>query len=236
MASGRLAAVKIERIDSASRLGRVGIAVAFSAGAAVVLSSGWLWIQVPWVESIATITGAWSVFLLSRNNPVGWFVGLISVVAFAWVFVGAKLYAEVGIQIFYFGTSVYAIYLWRFGGKDREERPVSNVPPLLVMVSLPFVVASLVVLRLVLVEIDGAAPFWDALTTVMSLTAHIYLMWRFVESWYIWIAVDVIYVPLYLSRGLRLTALLYVAFLVMSIAGLIRFRALVRKESVGSNP
>jgi nicotinamide mononucleotide transporter len=61
-------------------------------------------------------------------------------------------------------------------------------------------------------------------------------MWRFVESWYIWIAVDVIYVPLYMSRGLRLTALLYVAFLVMSIAGLVRFRGLVRKESVGSIP
>jgi nicotinamide mononucleotide transporter len=228
--------VTADGVNSDARPRYLGAAVIASAVAALLLSSGWFWIQVPWIESLATVTGAWSVFLLSRNNPAGWFVGLVSVVAFGWVFFGARLYAEVGIQIFYFGTSIYAIYLWRFGGEHREERPVRSVPPRLVMITVPICVASLVVLRLVLVEINGAAPFWDALTTIMSLTAHIYLMWRFVESWYLWIAVDVIYVPLYLSRGLRLTALLYVAFLVMSIAGLIRFRELVRPETVESIP
>ena len=72
-----------------------------------------------------------------------------------------------------------------------------------------------------------AAPYWDALTVVMSLTAHLYLMWRFVDSWYLWISVDVIYLPLYVSRGLALTAVLYAVFLVMSVGGLRRFRALL---------
>ena len=197
-----------------------------TAVAVFALASGSLPIQVPFVESVAVATGGWSVNLLSRNRPAGWFIGLVSVTAFGWVFVEARLYAEVGIQVFYFITSLQAIYLWLRGGQHGAQRPVSHASLRLIVATAPLFLVSLLALRFLLVEMNGAAPFWDALTTVMSLTAHIYLMWRFVESWYIWIAVDIIYVPLYLSRGLRLTAALYVVFLLMSISGLVRFRKL----------
>ena len=43
----------------------------------------------------------------------------------------------------------------------------------------------------------GAAPGWDALTTSMSLGAQLLLNLKRLETWYVWIAVDIIYVPLY---------------------------------------
>jgi nicotinamide mononucleotide transporter len=79
-------------------------------------------------------------------------------------------------------------------------------------------------LQAVLSKLGGAAPFWDALTTVLSLTAQLYLMQRYLESWYIWILVDTIYVPLYASRGLYLTSGLYAVFFVMAAIGLYNFR------------
>ena len=188
-------------------------------------------VTVPPIEVLATATGAWSVFLLSRNQPIGWFVGLVSVAAFSWVFWDARLFAEVGIQVFYFVTSIQAINIWLRGGGGGSERSVARIPVRVVGLTIPIFLVALVVLRLILIEVNGAAPFWDALTTVMSLTAHIYLMYRFVESWYIWIAVDIIYVPLYLSRDLKLTAVLYVAFLLMSVSGLRRFRRLAAPEA-----
>lgn len=216
---------------SATDAARSGVAIALTAIAVVLIVSGWLPMMVPLIEAVAVATGGWSVYLLSQNKPAGWFVGLVSVAAFGWVFVEARLYAEVGIQIFYFVTSLQAIHLWLRGGGNHGAKPVAHIPGRLVLMTAPIFLVTLVVLRIVLIEIEGAAPLWDALTTVMSLTAHIYLMWRFVESWYIWIAVDVIYVPLYLSRGLHLTAVLYVVFLMMSISGLIRFRRLAAAES-----
>lgn len=176
------------------------------------------------VEIVAVVTGAASVWLLANNRPFGWWVGLVSVTAFAWVFFEVQLFAEVAIQAFYFVTSVQAIRLWLRGGLARTGLRVSRVPRRVVMVTVPLVVAGTLLGMLLLQRIGGAAPFWDALTTVLSLTAHLWLVRRFAESWWIWVTVDVIYVPLYLSRGLALTAALYVVFLAMAVFGLLRFR------------
>jgi len=72
--------------------------------------------------------------------------------------------------------------------------------------------AATLVLVPVLRAAHGAAPGWDALTTSMSLGAQLLLNLKRLETWYVWIAVDVIYVPLYFSRDLNLTALVYVVF------------------------
>jgi nicotinamide mononucleotide transporter len=176
------------------------------------------------VEVMAVATGAASVWLLASNRPLGWWVGLVSVALFAVLFAAARLYGEVAIQIFYFVTSLQAIWVWLRGGPSRTERPVQHLPIPLMALTLPLIAVATLALRPMLVELRGAAPFWDALTTVTSVAAHLYLVFRYVESWYLWIAVDVVYVPLYLSRDLELTALLYVAFLILSVRGLLRFR------------
>jgi len=182
------------------------------------------------LEVMAVVTGAWSVWLLAQNRALGWWIALVSIAAFGVVFYRVRLFAEVGIQIFYFFTSMQAIWIWMRGGAQGQERRVTRLPRRILLWTLPVFLVSLVLLRWVLIEINGAAPFWDALSTVMSLTAHIYLMLRFVESWWIWIAVDLIYVPLYASRGLPLTSMLYVGFLLISISGLRRFRRLAGED------
>ena len=74
-------------------------------------------------------------------------------------------------------------------------------------------------LREILLAVNGAAPFWDAATTVLSLAAQYLLGRKRVENWLLWIAADLIYIPLYLSRALPLTAVLYAAFLAMCLIG-----------------
>lgn len=183
------------------------------------------------LEVLAVVTGAWSVWLLARNRPLGWWIALVSIASFAVVFYRVRLFAEVGIQVVYFITSAQAIWIWMRGGGQGAERPVTHVPARVWLWTLPAAAVGFVLLRSLLITADGAAPFWDALTTVMSLVAHGFLMFRLVESWWIWIAVDVIYVPLYYSRDLTLTAALYVGYLLLSISGLRTFRRLAVDRS-----
>jgi nicotinamide mononucleotide transporter len=180
------------------------------------------------IEGFAVVTGAVCVWMLARNQPMGWVVGLASVAAFAVVFYQARLFAEVGIQAFYFVTSLQAINIWLRGGRDRSPRPVGNVSARTAALTAVVVLIATLLTYWLLVTIRGAAPFWDALTTVVSLAAHIYLMWRLVESWILWIVVDVIYIPLYASRGLLLTSALYALFLALAVKGLLTFRKEVR--------
>jgi nicotinamide mononucleotide transporter len=74
-------------------------------------------------------------------------------------------------------------------------------------------------MREILLEVNDAAPLWDALTTVLSLAAQYLLCRKRFENWWFWIAADVIYIPLYLARKLPLTAVLYAVFLMMCLIG-----------------
>lgn len=187
-------------------------------------------IEMSSLEALAVVACAWSVWLLARNQPLGWWVGLIGVAAYAVVFYQVRLYAEVGIQVFYFFTSLQAIYLWLHGGLDRRERPVGRVSIRGLSLSGVLIVVGVVALHLLLIAIRGAAPFWDAVTTVLSVAAHLYLMGRYLESWYLWIVVDVIYIPLYASRELYATSALYAVFLVLAIFGLRNFWVIYKQQ------
>jgi nicotinamide mononucleotide transporter len=189
-------------------------------------------IELSLLETVAVITYAWSVWLLAKNNPLGWWIGLVGTALYGVVFYQAKLYAEVGLQGFYWITSLQAIYIWLRGGQDHREKPVGHISKKGLILTVVLAIISVFALRSFLIAIRGAAPFWDALTTVMSLVAHLYLMGRLVESWYLWISVDIIYVPLYASRNLYLTSVLYAIFGLMAWSGLRNFQRIDREQQL----
>jgi nicotinamide mononucleotide transporter len=86
--------------------------------------------------------------------------------------------------------------------------------------------------REILFWANGAAPFWDALTTGLSLAAQYLLCRKRIENWYFWIVADAIYVPLYVSRDLPLTAVLYAIFLMLCVLGLVSWQRSIREPIV----
>ena len=99
----------------------------------------------------------------------------------------------------------------------RQRHPTARAEWLAIAAAVPLATLGL---REILVAANGAAPFWDALTTALSLAAQLQLSRKRLENWALWILVDAIYVPLYVSRGLHLTAALYALFLAMCVVGL----------------
>ena len=100
-----------------------------------------------------------------------------------------------------------------------------------------FVACATYGLTLLLDSVHDVAPFLDALTTSLSLAAQWLLNTKKIETWYFWIAADLIYVPLYGVKHLWLTAAVYVVFLAMCLRGFAEWRGLataspVRNESV----
>jgi nicotinamide mononucleotide transporter len=181
--------------------------------------------QTTWLEAFSFVTGALCVWLTVKESVWNFPISMASVVAFCFVFSRAGLFADAGLQVIYFVLSGIGWYLWLYGGEGRKELHISRVPLVEMSTLAAIGIAAVVGLTIYLRHVGGAAPFWDALTTAMSLCAQWLLNKKRLESWLFWIAVDVIYIPLYLYKGLYLTSLLYAVFLCMATMGLLQWAA-----------
>lgn len=180
--------------------------------------------QVTLLEAAGGVAYAWSVGLLAANKPAGWWVGLLGCALYAELFRRSGLVLEAWLMVFYFVTSLQAIVVWLRGGAKQTERPVARLPVAWLAVTLPAAVATFFGLRALSVQLGGVLPEADALVTTLSLVAHVWLMFRFVEAWPVWLLVDTLAVPLYASRGLWVSAVLYAAFWGLATNGWRTFR------------
>jgi nicotinamide mononucleotide transporter len=192
-----------------------------------------------WLEYAAVGTGILTVWLSTRQRIAAWPVALVNAALYFVIFGRDGLYANMGLQVFFFGLSCYGWYEWRFGGTDRTELPVTRTPRRLVPVLLALGAAGTIVLGLVLSWAtrqglamgDPAKPLimWvDAGTTGTSLVAQWMLTRKLLGNWLVWVAVDVVYVGLFLATGLYPTAGLYAVFLVLATMGYVQWKRTLR--------
>jgi nicotinamide mononucleotide transporter len=181
-----------------------------------------LGVDVSWAEVLGDITGLAAVWWAARERMWTWPVGNINSALFLVLFVDAKLYANAFLQVVFIALGFYGWWAW-------VRRPSEVVPTLAVRRTRPLEWAALVAIGVpflagwtvwLAARTDSPAPFWDSLTLVLSVLATYGQAKKLLESWWLWIAVDLVSVPLYLSRGLYPTGVLYVVFLVLCVVGL----------------
>ena len=182
------------------------------------------------LEAVSFATGAVAVWLVVKENIWNFPIGIINTAGYSVVFFEARLYGDASLNVVYCALGIIGWYLWLHGGEHRTKLHVSRAAPSeLSLVALGVTLSTLLLWK-TLHFVGGSSSFWDALTTSLSLGAQWLLNRKKLENWHIWIVADVIYVPLYVSRGLNLTALLYAVFLVMAVIGLLRWREVCREQ------
>ncbi|MER5812967.1 nicotinamide riboside transporter PnuC [Streptomyces sp. NPDC002033] len=185
---------------------------------------GW---STSWTEVLGFVTGAVCVVLVARQHLANWPVGIANNVFFIVLFARAGLYADAGLQIVFIALAAYGWWSWTHGGGPGTATalPVRRTTAAEWAWLLAAGAVGVAGLTLLLGAVsDSTVPFWDALTTGLSLMATYGQCRKLLESWWLWIAADLVYVPLYLYKGLYLTSVLYVAFLALCVAGLIGWR------------
>ncbi len=188
------------------------------------------WWRIGVAEAWGFVTGGVCVWLVVREHLWNWPVGLANNIFFFVLFLRGRLYADMSLQIVYFGLGVYGWWNWIFGGENRTALKISRTTKtewVSLAIAIPLCTRGL---RELLLAINDAAPLWDSLTTILSLAAQYLLCRKRFENWVFWIAADVVYVPLYLNRKLPLTAILYAVFLLMCLVGVLEWRRSMRRE------
>lgn len=186
------------------------------------------------LEAASFVTGAVCVWLTVRENVWNFPIGLVNVVTFCVVFWRAGLYGDAALQVVYFALGVIGWAMWLRGGEDKTALPLGRASARERWAAALFSVAAAVILWRTLRLVGGSASLGDAVTTSLSLTSQWLLNKKRLENWLGWILADALYVPLYLSKGLVLTAGLYAVFLAMAVLGYLRWREALARGDRGA--
>jgi nicotinamide mononucleotide transporter len=181
-------------------------------------AEGWQAMQL--IELVGVLTGIACVWLAAKQNIWTWPIGLVSVALYVLVFYDARLYADMGLNAFYFVTSLYGWYIWLYGGKNHTERKVGRVTrrELTVLLALGLVF-SLGLGYFLDNYTDADLSYTDSATTAVSLIGYWMMAKKQLENWIVWLVVDVVYVGVFLYKDLYMTSFLYFIYLLICIKG-----------------
>jgi nicotinamide mononucleotide transporter len=172
------------------------------------------------MELLGFVTGGVCVWLAARENIWNWPIGIANNIFYLIVFWRAGLFADSGLQIFYFAIGVYGWWMWARGGLGHHELPATKTSPMQSVTMVAVTVVSAWILYIGLRRYTSSTvPAGDAITTALSLTAQYMLGRKWLENWLVWIAADFLYIGLYYYKHLYWTALLYAIFIGMCVMG-----------------
>jgi nicotinamide mononucleotide transporter len=167
-----------------------------------------------WTEAAAAAITLISVYLSARQNIWSWPTAIVGVGIYVVVFWQSKLYADMGLQFVYIALSIYGWYEWLHGGENKSELKVSagwrRSYPLALLITIVF---ALALGTFLCKTTDAALPYADASLTSFSLLAQWMMTKKYIENWWLWIAVDVFYIAMFTFKHLYLTAVLYAVFI-----------------------
>jgi len=191
------------------------------------------------LEWVAVAFGIAGVALTVRQNPWCWPLGIVNVSLFALLFWRARLYADAGLQLVYVGLCVYGWWAWVRGARGGEGQGSAPLAVSRVTSRTALALGGLGVLVALVLgatlkrATDGDLPYWDAGTTAFSLVAQWMQARKWLENWALWIAVDLVYVGMYVAKGLALTAGLYAVFVLLAVLGHREWSKALRVAPVG---
>ena len=188
-----------------------------------------------WIEWVAALAGAVSVYLSARENILSWPTAIVNVGLYIFVFLKSGLYSDMGLQVVYLALSIYGWYQWLHGGEQRAKLHVSKATRKAWLISAVAGVAFWLALGTYVSTLPGVAfPYLDAGLTTLSLVAQWMMTRKILENWVLWIIADIVYVPMYTVKHLYVTAGLYTVFLALAIMGFVEWRRSYRRDHQAS--
>jgi nicotinamide mononucleotide transporter len=190
------------------------------------------WQHQTWLEVIGVITGLICVYLAAVNNILNWPIAMISVGVYIFIFFNARLYADMGLQFYFMAMNIYGWYYWSRKPATEQKTPVALVTKKELVFSFIAVIAATYILGSILRYTPASYPYIDSFCTACSLVAQVFLARKILENWLLWIFVDIIYVGIYIFKGLHLTAVMYVIYVGIALMGYIDWKKDYKKQSL----
>lgn len=187
--------------------------------------------SVSYLELVGTLFGIVSVYWASKTNILTWPSGIINEFCLFFLFYQVQLYADMLLQVYFF---VVTLYGWRYWKKETAKSAIKRLSTRTrIYISLLIVFCSLICgyffsqLHLYIPKYFAEAaayPYVDSLVMVLSIIATILLAQKKIETWYLWILVDLICTVLFFKKKIIFLAIEYFLFLGLASYGLFNWK------------
>lgn len=185
------------------------------------------WLSGNYIELLGAILGFAYILFSIRQSIWTWPVGLLTSVLYVWVFLTTKLYADMGLQVYYVFISIYGWYEW-LRGKSSDDGGKLHITRLTLKLGLVLALISVLVFLLMWYVLknftDSPVPFADSLATTLSIVATWMLARKILEHWLVWIFVDAFSIGLFWYKDLYPTVILFVVYTVMALVGFVEWK------------
>ena len=178
------------------------------------------------IEIIASIFSLLSVIFAVRNNILTWPCAIIGVIFYSIFFHQNHILENMFLQIIFFIQSIYGWRKWDITNSnkiewlEKKDRNILAISSFLLTIFITYI----------LIITGDKSPYFDGITTSLSLIAMILLAKKKIDTWLYWIIVDILFVIFFLNEGNYLSSITYFVFLILAITGLKQWKRNIKTD------
>ena len=188
-----------------------------------------------WLDIVTTVLGLAYILLEYKASLWMWLVGFLMQALGIVLYYQKGLYADCGMEFYYLAMTVYGYWRWVRSPLHREGSgeglPIRHFPRRLVLPWMLLIAAVWAIIYWLLVTFTNSnVPLADSFTTALSIVGIWALAHKYLEQWFIWIAVDVVTCVLYFYKDIPFKASLYALYVVIAIFGYFKWRKMMAQS------
>jgi nicotinamide mononucleotide transporter len=188
-------------------------------------------LNMGWLEGLGVFFGILYIFFAAKEMIWCWYASLVSVSIYLVICYQVQLYAEMGLNFYYLGTTIYGWWHWRNPNKKGNKLPISKMK---FKEHILFIVLGVLLtfgLGYFLIENTNAQlPYLDSFTTVFAVLTTILVTRKVLDNWIYWVFIDAVAVYIYFQRELYLTSLLMAAYVMIAAIGYFNWNKLYKTK------
>jgi nicotinamide mononucleotide transporter len=196
-----------------------------------MLESLWQYVIEDKTEVIAFILSVAGVWLTAREKIINWPVNILACIASVYLFYRDALYGDAALNVFFIVMCIYGWYEWVYGGKNKTELHISKAEIKTLGILFALTIPVSFALGLILSHTNSTVPYFDGITTALSLAATWMAAKKLIENWLVWLFTDIIYVAMYSIKHLYLFSVLYFIFTLLAVYGYLAWRKQITAKS-----
>ena len=181
-----------------------------------------------WLDIVTTVLGLAYILLEYKASPWMWLVGFLMQALGIVLYYEKGLYADCGMEFYYLAMTVYGYWKWIHGSTEKKILQIRHFPRKLMLPWLVIIAAVWGIIYWLLVTFTNSnVPLADSFTTALSIVGIWALAHKYLEQWFIWIAVDVVTCILYFYKDIPFKACLYALYVIIAVFGYLKWKRMM---------